>query len=149
MKRLISEYDFVSLGSKLKKMLEKKSEELMKLYDLRKIELDILFYLYREKESDIAKDIMKYMYISKAHISKSVENLRSRELIYLKEDDNDHRVYHLILTSKAHEIIKEFSLIHEECLEIIMSGISKEEKDTVNKVIKKVFKNINKELGNK
>lgn len=144
---MIFEYDFVNLGLKLKKMLEKKSEYLMKKYDLRKIELDILFYLYREKENDIAKDIMIKMCISKAHISKSVENLKLRNFIYLKEDEKDHRIYHLKITERACEVIKEFSLIHDECLKIIMNGISDEDKDAIKRVMKKVFNNVNRELG--
>lgn len=144
---MIFEYDFVNLGLKLKKMLEKKSEYLMKKYDLRKIELDILFYLYREKDNDIAKDIMIKMCISKAHISKSVENLKLRHFIYLKEDEKDHRIYHLKITERACEVIKEFSLIHDECLAIIMNGISDEDKETIKRVMKKVFDNVNRELG--
>lgn len=134
------------LGSQLKKMLEKKSESLMKKYDLRKIELDILFYLYREKDNDMAKDIMTNMYISKAHISKSVENLKLRELIYLKEDEEDHRIIHIKLTHMAYQVISEFSLIHEKCIKIMMNGISCEEKDTINKVLEKIFTNVEQEL---
>ena len=56
---IYQEYEVLTLGTELKKLLEKKSEPLMKKYDLRKIELDILAYLSTNACGDTAKEIMK------------------------------------------------------------------------------------------
>ena len=98
---MYEEYDILNLGQQLKKLLEKKSMPIMQKYDLRKVELDILsFFSIQEREGDTAKDIMLTKRISKAHVSKSVDNLKRRGYISLEEDKKDHRRIHISLTEE-------------------------------------------------
>ena len=80
---MYKEYEVLTLGAELKKLLEKKSEPLMQKYGLRKIELDILAYLASGHYGDTAKDIMGQKHISKAHVSKSIDNLKALGFIRL------------------------------------------------------------------
>ena len=88
---MYKEYEVLTLGAELKKLLEKKSEPLMQKYGLRKIELDILEYLASGHYGYTAKDIMGQKHISKAHVSKSIDNLKALGFIRLHEDREDHR----------------------------------------------------------
>lgn len=139
--------DVVMSGVQLKKLLAKKVEPIIQECDLRPVELDILVLLQREKSIDTAKGIIQKKHLSKAHISKSIDNLRSRGFIQLEEDISDHRILHIRLTEKSQKIIEEVTKIYEECREIMQRGITKEELEVVKKVIAKMNHNINLELG--
>ena len=139
--------EVVMSGVQLKKLLSRKFEPIMKECDLRPVELDILVLLHREKYIDTAKGIIEKKHLSKAHISKSIDNLRSKQFIYITEDDEDHRILHISLTKKSKEVIGNVIKVYEECREIMQKDISKEEIDVVRRVMSKINENINHELG--
>lgn len=139
--------DVVMSGVQLKKLLAKKVEPIIHECDLRPVELDILVLLQREKSIDTAKGIIQKKHLSKAHISKSIDNLRTKGFIQLEEDISDHRILHIRLTERSQKIIEEVTQIYEECREIMQRGITKEELEVVKKVIAKMNHNINLELG--
>ena len=143
---MYQEYEILTLGTELKKLLEKKSEPLMKKYDLRKIELDILAYLSSESCGDTAKEIMEKKHISKAHVSKSIDNLKNHGLITLNEDSKDHRYLHITLSAKANVVVAEFMAIHEECRRIVFSMLTKEEMEQISNICKKMQENIRCEM---
>lgn len=135
--------DPLVVGQQCKKLMEKQCAELMSHYQLRLVELDILHFLSRAGMNDTAKDIMQNMHISKAHISKSVENLRNKGYILLEEDARDHRCIHLNVTRKAEPLVEAFSESRKELLEKICAGVTEEERDCFFHVIGKVLSNLN------
>ncbi len=139
--------DVVMSGIQLKKLLARKSEHIMQEYDLRPVELDILVFLRKEKEVDTAKGIIERKHLSKAHISKSIENLRNGGFIQIVEDESDHRILHIRLTEKSNEVINKMNQIYSDCKEIMQRGIDFEELAVVKRVIAKMNENINRELG--
>ena len=90
-------------GMKMRKLLDKKSEVFAQKYGVRNVELEILLFLYHSPCGDTAKDIVEEKNLSKAHISKSVDNLRAKGFVVLTEDENDRRKRHIELTEKAVE----------------------------------------------
>ena len=74
-------------GMNMRKLLEKKSEVLVQKYGVRNVELEILLFLYHSSCGDTAKDIVEQKNLSKAHISKSVDNLRTKGFVVLIEDE--------------------------------------------------------------
>lgn len=139
--------DIVMSGLQLKKLIAKKVEPIIQECDLRPVELDILAFLYREKNIDTAKEIIQKKHLSKAHISKSIDNLRSKGFIQVNEDENDHRVFHISLTEKSKEVIGKVINVYAECKDIMQKNISPDELEIVKKVISKMNQNINQELG--
>ena len=138
--------DVVMSGAQLKKLISRKVEPLMQEYDLRPVELDILVFLQKEKSVDTAKGIIEKKHLSKAHISKSIENLRAGGFIQIAEDENDRRILHINLTDKSNEVIRKVNEIYAQCKEIMERGISKEDLETLRKVIAQVNENINRDL---
>lgn len=138
--------DLVQSGLQLKKLIGKKVEPIMEEYHLRPVELDILAFLSREKGIDTAKGIIQKKHLSKAHISKSIDNLRSQGFIQVKEDEKDHRVLHICLTEKSEEVIGKVTHVYEECRDIMQKNISADELEIVKSVIQKMMQNINQEL---
>lgn len=140
--------DVVMSGIQLKKLIARKVEPIMQEYDLRPVELDILVLLRNEKNVDTAKAIIERKHLSKAHISKSVENLRMGGFIQITEDENDHRILHISLTDKSNEVIHKVNGVYADCKEIMQRGIGADELVMVKKVILRINENINYELEN-
>ena len=144
---MYEEYEILTLGQLLKKLLEKRSLPIMEQYGLRKVELDILsFFAIQERQGDTAKDIMLTKHISKAHISKSVDNLKKRGYIVLEEDVLDHRKIHISLTTEGTKVLEEFMKIRNECKEILFRHITQEEKEVLVQVLEKMQRNVAEKL---
>ena len=139
--------DIVMSGVQLKKLISKKAEPVMEEYDLRSEELDILVFLHNEKNVDTAKGIIERKHLSKAHISKSIDNLRTGGFIQITEDEEDHRVLHIRLTDKSNEVIRKMSGVYAECRDIMMNGISEEELNIVKTILRHMNENVNRALG--
>lgn len=137
--------EIVMPGIQLKKLFAKLYVPIMEKYSLRPVEIDIIMFLHKH-DIDTAKDIIQSNHLSKAHVSKSIDNLKAGGFIEIVEDENDRRVLHINLTDKAGEVIEMANEVFEECRKIMTRDISQEEMDTVNNVMKKVIDNINKEL---
>ena len=119
----------------------------MEQYGLRKVELDILsFFAIQERQGDTAKDIMLTKHISKAHISKSVDNLKKRGYIVLEEDVLDHRKIHISLTTEGTKVLEQFMQIRNECKEILFQHITQTEKEVLVQILEKMKKNVAEKL---
>lgn len=132
-------------GQQFRKILEKRCERLNEDYGVRLVEMDILDFLSKAGAHDTAKDIMYDLHISKAHISKSVENLRNKGYLILTEDVNDHRCIHLSVTEKARPLIQAFAAERKRFLEILFAGVTDEEKKAVIRAAEKVIENLDRE----
>ncbi len=139
--------EFAASGYQIRKLIEKKTEPLMEKYHLRNVELDILVILFRSKRIDTAKAIVQEKHISKAHVSKSVENLQRGGYVLLTEDESDHRIVHISLTEKADQVLKDALEIYEECRNIMYRGVTEEQKDVMKQVMKQVSDNLRQEFG--
>lgn len=139
--------ELIMSGLQLKKLIARKAEPVMREYDLRPVELDILVFLKKEKEIDTARGIMQKKHLSKAHVSKSIENLHTRGFIRITEDEEDHRLLHIRLTDKSEEVVWKVTSVYTECKQILQEGIREEEFAVMNRVIQKMTENVNRELG--
>ena len=138
--------ELVTLGTQMKKLIEKKCAPMITKYGLRPVELDILVFLTQSEKADTAKDIMHSRHISKAHISKSIENLRTRGYVQLYEDGQDHRLVHILLTEKAKGVVGGILDTYRNCRMIMMQNVTQEEIEVLQRVIGKMQASISKEL---
>lgn len=139
--------DIVISGLQLKKLLSKKADPIIHEFNLRPVELDLLVFLNEERSIDTAKGIVGRKHLSKAHISKSIEHLRSGGFISVSEDASDHRIMHISLTEKSRDVINKVNSIYVKCKDVLEDGISPEELEICRNVIRKMINNINRELG--
>ena len=137
--------EIVMPGMQLKKLLAKLYAPIMEKYSLRPVEIDIIMFLHKH-DIDTAKDIIQSNHLSKAHVSKSIDNLKAGGFIEIVEDVNDRRVLHINLTDKAGEVIEMANEVFEECRKIMTRDISQEEINTVKSIMRRVIDNVNKEL---
>lgn len=141
-----TEYEILGTGQQLKKLMERACMQMMDVYGVRNVELEILFFLAHAGKQDTAKDISNTHHFSKAHISKSVDNLRQRGYIILAEDKEDHRCLHIQITPRGLPVIREYEQIRLQVVEKLFMGVTEEERSCMRNVLKKVMGNIDAEL---
>ena len=131
---MYSEYEIFGTNQQMRKVIEQACERLMETYGLRHVELDILYLISHEKQN-----------LSKAHISKSVDNLKQHGYIELVADEADHRKIHIRMTGKAKPVLEEFEQIRADILERLFAGVTEEERSCLKRVMGKIMKNIQAE----
>lgn len=139
-------FELLIMGQQFKKLYEKCYDRLMNEYDLKKIDIDVLYFLSHSGKYDTAKDIASLIFVSKAHVSKSIENLHKKNLIELISDSSDRRYVHIRISQKGQPVVNEIKLIKERMNSILFRGISDEERNIMLKLTGKIAGNINEEL---
>lgn len=140
------EIEVLMQGYQFRKLYERKFEDFMQQYNLRKIDVEILTYLYFCGEHNTASDIQKLGLFTKGHISQSLERLVQEELVCTAHDIRDRRVVHISLGEKAIPIIQEAKKVKQDLFEQVFQGITEEEKEVLIAVARKVWNNIAEEL---
>jgi len=133
-------------GGQFKKLLEARSAQVRNKYDIKKAELEILYFLSRCGNSNTASDIYHQLMMNRGHISQAVENLCKRKFIVAIPDENDRRYVHYEIQEPAKDILKELTAGREEMYKLITSDISEDEMKTFREVASKIKLNIEKML---
>lgn len=132
---------------KFRKLNERKLENVMKKYDLRKIDMDIIICLATYKDMRTAKDIASLEMFTKGHISQSIKRLKERGYIIVSQDENDMRMQNLEVSENAKSIIHEVCAIKDALEKSVFDGITEEEIETMKEVFRKICTNINGIVG--
>ena len=136
-------------GGHFKKLQEEQIAQLRRRYDLKKAELEILYFLSRCGEHNTSTDIHYRLIMNRGHISQAVESLIKRKYIVAIPDQNDRRYVHYELLDSAGEIIHEMTKMREETNARILEGISEEELQIFQAVSEKIKANIEKMIQTK
>lgn len=137
--------EMLTIVYKYKKLYERRCQELMKEYDLRMADIDILYYVAHSGQKNLSRDIAD-MGMSKANVSKSVEKLHRMGFVTLIEDQEDRRCVHITPTSLAEDIICQVALIRKSMGRSLMRGISDQDRAAVARVLKQIDCNMEEEL---
>lgn len=130
----------------IKKFNEEKTKEVMKKFDLRKIDVQILVYLASNDTLDTARDLAETGMFTKGHISQAVKRLVDLGYIYTEKDDIDQRVQHLKLTEKSMESISDVVQQRNTFFDKIFDGISITDTRALERILlianENIFKNM-------
>lgn len=143
---MINNFELLISGQQFRRLYEKKCEVIVKRYNLRKVEADIIYYLSNYGCCDTAKDIMKLEHLSKAHVSHALENLEKQQYVQRYQDEADKRWVHLVLTKEALPIAEAIFRLRGEIVNIIFRDMTEAERRYVLQAAIKMVGNINQEL---
>ena len=138
-------FDMLTVLYKYKKLYERRCQDTMKKYDLRIADIDILYYVAHSGPRNRSKDIVD-IGMSKANVSKSVENLYRKGFVELTEDKEDRRCVHIELTGQAYDVIGEVSHIRRSIEQCLMVEVTDADKEAVSRVFHRVNENVTEEL---
>ena len=131
-------------GGPFKKLLEEQIAELRQKYDMKKAELEILYFLSKCGSHNTSKDIHYQLMMNKGHISQAVDSLCKRHYIIATPDQQDRRYIHYQLSDSAQQIVEEMAKKRLEMDRRIVEGISEEDLEILRAVSEKIRKNIEK-----
>ena len=131
-------------GGQFKKLLDMQSAELRQKYDMKKAELEILYFLSRCGGHNTSSDIHAQLMMNKGHISQAVDSLCRRRFIIAIPDEDDRRYIHYEVLDSAQEIIAEMAKRREEMNRQILRDIPEEELEVFRRVSLKIKNNIEK-----
>lgn len=136
-------------GQQFKKLYEMNCEPIMKRYNLKKIELEVLYFLHSYEGFDTARDIVNHKCLSKAHVSKAIEGLTEQHYIVTGCDRQDRRCIRLVVTQQALPVIDEMNRIWEKIEDCVYQNITTHERTVFMEVLDKINSNVNKSLDEK
>lgn len=134
-------------GSQFKQLMENRIMEIREKYGLRKVDVEVLYYLSTSGDKNTSKDIKTDTKITKGHISQSIDRLQKMELLVFIPDENDRRCVHLCLTERAGTVTSEITAIWNDLNKIIFEGVTEEEKQVLASVALKIANNIDRALS--
>ena len=131
-------------GGDFKHLMESRFSVIKKEYDLKKVDIEVLYYLSRSANENTPTDIYRKLKLNRGHVSQAIDDLYRKELITAVPDKNDRRYMHYLVSDSAGVIIAEIAKIKRELDQQIFQGISQEEIAAYKKTTDKIFRNIQK-----
>jgi DNA-binding MarR family transcriptional regulator len=134
--------EIVLKGGDFKHLLDTQLDEIKKKYDLKKVEIEVLFFLSKCGSENTPTDITKRLNLNRGHVSQAIDVLLRRKLIAAVPDEKDRRCMHYTITTNAVPVIDEIANVKKRMDEQILKGITAEELETYKKISEKMMKNI-------
>lgn len=104
----------------------------------------LLFLIKSDKMNQ--KEIAKHLHITEATLSVRMKRLVDSGYVEREIDQNDKRVYSIVLSKKGEKLMKDMNDALRYYQEMICKGITDDEYNAVLKVIHKIQENIKEEI---
>ena len=129
-------------GSQYKQLREYEFSEIRKYYDLKRIEIEILYVLSKADEHNTSADICRSLRANKGHISQAVDRLCKKNYLTAVQDTSDRRYVHYCISDEAMEIVKKVTEKWEELNRELFAGVTPQELEMLKNVAGKIGKNM-------
>lgn len=110
-------------------------------YDITHEQWSVLIYLYHfdgQSQNDIAAKTQR----DKVSITKIIDNLEKRGLVFRTTDNVDRRIKRICLTKDGKSLVPKLKNLAEETIKSAFSGIKKKEIETFKFVLSSLVKNL-------
>lgn len=101
----------------------------------------ILVYLYH-CEGKSQNDIAEKTFRDKVSVTKIIDNLEKRDLVYRAPDSNDRRINRIFLTQGGKKVVPELRSIAHSTLKEAFAGVSVKERESFKEVLSIILKNL-------
>ena len=109
---------------------------------LTKPEADVLLFLANNPQFRTAREVVSRRGLSKAYVSKAVEQLAGRGFLTVQVSAADRRVQQLRLTAAAQGPAKALRRAQLECFRQLTEGVTPEESTALGRLCQRVFENL-------
>ena len=110
-------------------------------FDITHDQWSVLVYLFH-CDGNGQHEIAEKTYRDKVSITKIIDNLEKRELVFRTVDEKDRRVKRIYLTEKGNLLVPQLRRVAVGTLKEVFSGISKGELDSFKFVLAEIVKNV-------
>lgn len=133
-------------GGEFKKLIENRFAEIREEYGLKKVEIEVLYFLAKGRSENTPTDVYRRLKINRGHVSQAIDSLCRQGYIYAIPDEKDRRIMHYAVSDSARAIIANISEIRKKMDERIFEGVTEEELEILKTVLKKIEQNMKKML---
>lgn len=130
-------------GGQFKHLAKRELAGIRQQYDLKRIEIEVLYFLARNKECNTLADIHHYLNANKGHISQALDCLCKRGYLTAEHDKNDRRYVHFFMTDAANELSNQINAAWGKLRDEVFAGISEEDLACFKRVSAQIAQNMN------
>lgn len=134
-------------GGKFKKLIESRLTDIKDRTGLKRVEIEVIYFLYRESEHNTMTDICQHLQLNKGHISSVMDSLCKKGYVVQNHDPNDRRYIRYTVTELADSIVGPMDQSWENMSQKILTGISQEDLSVFEKVARRIEQNIENMLS--
>ena len=132
------------MGGQFKQILNNYIKGLMDAYDLKRTEIEVLYYLSRCGELNTAKNITAFLHMNKGHISQTTDSLCRKGYISAAKDVNDYRIVHYTVTDNAKRVTEEIDAAIDRLYKALFDGISEDDREVLQRIATKMAYNFSR-----
>ena len=110
------------------------------------MEYDILIFLHNNPRHNTAAEIVKIRKSTKSHVSSSLKNLESRDLVKRVQSTDNKKHIEIVLLEAAIPIIEDGIKVQNEFAKTVLQGLTQEERRICTEVFNKICKNADEYL---
>ena len=125
-----------------KELYELIVKPLCEKHNITQMEYTILMYLNFHPQDNTATKLIKKQFLTKSHVSISIKSLQDKQLIVGEHRGNNLRTIYLRLCDSALPIIEEGKEKCKEFSDILLSGMSDEDKNQFTILLKHIINNV-------
>lgn len=140
--------EIILRGGQFKQYTQQELAGLREKYDLKRIELEVVYFLSICGENNTVASMHEYFDANKGHLSQALFTLGKRKLVTAERDKKDRRYTHYHLTEEGIMIAGELKKVWEKIHQELFAGISEEEMACFQRVSRKVYENISRRMEN-
>ena len=129
-------------GEQFKRLLESHVRRVREQYGLKRMEIEVLYYLRHSAERNTAKDITLSLHVNKGHISQTTESLRRKGYLSVSRDESDYRVMHYRITEDARRMAEEIDAAIGRLYAALFAGISAEDQEALKRIAAQIADNM-------
>lgn len=126
----------------LMKLQEKYLESVRYEFNLSRIEIIILTFLYNNPSYDSARDIVEFRMLQRGNVSAAVDTLEKKGYLIRYTDPDDKRIVHLKLTEQTDDIVRAIEEKQEALVSCIFAGFSEDEKKNFAAYNTRLYQNV-------
>lgn len=110
------------------KLFERMGKKICLSYGLTRLEFDIISFLASNPGLDTARDIVELRMLPKANVSLAVESLMGKGYLVRRQDVQDRRRIHLVLTRQSEAMLPEITQARRAFVEALFEGFTEAER---------------------
>lgn len=129
-------------GGEFKRLLEYQFNIIKSTYGLKKVDIDVLFFLSNCNSENTPTDIYKRLRLNRGHVSQAIDALMKKGYLVAMPDSEDRRSIHYTVSEQAKEVIAEIAFLRQNLEAHIFQGISEQEVALYKDITAKILKNI-------
>ena len=139
-------FEGILRGGQFKRIIENSLAEIRKKTGLKRVEIEVLYFVSRCGDANTMKDICYHLQMNKGHISIAMDSLCKRGYILQEQDAEDRRYIHYTLNESAYEIVEQIDFEWNKMMECLSEGISQEDMNMFKRISGRIWKNLDKML---